>query len=113
MSLAVREPKYRVNAAYRCFGREPFAKDGNGFFGRENARGLSKRALVQLPCSIGVVKPLSLVVVTYDAEQKGPQGGGRHERHRGRARLPPGRLRLLAAAFKACLMGGWPRHRIR
>ena len=69
MSLAIREFKYQVNAAFCHFGREPYTWDGIEFFEWENASGLLKQELVQLPCSIGVAKPLSLVVERYDAER--------------------------------------------
>merc|ERR1712226_1655099 len=41
-SLALREPKYQVTAAYGHFGRTPYTKDGIKFFEWENARDLSK-----------------------------------------------------------------------
>jgi len=41
-SLALREPKYQVTAAYCHFGREPYTKDGIKFFEWENAKDLSK-----------------------------------------------------------------------
>jgi len=43
-SLALREPKYQVTAAYCHFGREPETKDGIKFFEWENAKNLSKYA---------------------------------------------------------------------
>merc|ERR1712084_154303 len=43
-SLALREPKYQVTAAYCHFGREPYTKDGIKFFEWENAKDLSKFA---------------------------------------------------------------------
>jgi len=43
-SLALREPKYHVTAAYCHFGREPYTKDGIKFFEWENAQDLSKFA---------------------------------------------------------------------
>merc|ERR1712196_427079 len=42
VSLALREPKYQVTAAYSHFGREPYTKDGFKFFEWENAKDLSK-----------------------------------------------------------------------
>merc|ERR1719335_586690 len=41
-SLALREPKYQITAAYGHFGREPYTKDGMKFFEWENASDLSK-----------------------------------------------------------------------
>jgi S-adenosylmethionine synthetase len=43
-SLALREPKYQVTAAYGHFGREPFTQDGMKFFEWENPKDLSKFA---------------------------------------------------------------------
>merc|ERR1712226_57429 len=43
-TLALREPKYQVTAAYCHFGREPYTKDGKKFFEWENAKDLSKYA---------------------------------------------------------------------
>merc|ERR1711861_26484 len=42
VSLALREPKYQVTAAYSHFGREPYTQDGKKFFEWENAKDLSK-----------------------------------------------------------------------
>merc|ERR1712144_155559 len=42
LSLALREPKYQVTAAYCHFGREPYTKDGRKYFEWENAKDLSK-----------------------------------------------------------------------
>merc|ERR1712193_17597 len=42
VSLALREPKYQVTAAYSHFGREAYTKDGMKFFEWENAKELSK-----------------------------------------------------------------------
>jgi S-adenosylmethionine synthetase len=42
VSLALREPKYQVTAAYCHFGRAPYTKDGLKFFEWENAKDLSK-----------------------------------------------------------------------
>jgi S-adenosylmethionine synthetase len=42
VSLALREPKYQVTAAYCHFGREPYTKDGIRFFSWESAVDLSK-----------------------------------------------------------------------
>merc|ERR1712017_70745 len=42
VSLALREPKYQVTAAYSHFGRDPYTKDGCKFFEWENAKQLSK-----------------------------------------------------------------------
>merc|ERR1712125_45021 len=42
VSLALREPKYQVTAAYSHFGREAYTKDGMKFFEWENAKDLSK-----------------------------------------------------------------------
>merc|ERR1712187_614260 len=44
LSLALREPKYQVTAAYCHFGRAPYTKDGKKFFEWENAKDLSKYA---------------------------------------------------------------------
>merc|ERR1712060_493117 len=43
-SLALREPKYQVTAAYCHFGREPYTKEGRKYFEWENAKDLSKYA---------------------------------------------------------------------
>merc|ERR1711869_29216 len=42
ISLALREPKYQVTAAYGHFGREAYTKNGIKFFEWENAKDLSK-----------------------------------------------------------------------
>jgi len=42
LSLALREPKYQVTAAYCHFGRDPYTKDGIKFFEWENCKDLSK-----------------------------------------------------------------------
>merc|ERR1719446_1279245 len=42
VSLALREPKYQVTAAYSHFGREPYTEDGKKFFEWENAKDLAK-----------------------------------------------------------------------
>jgi len=42
VSLALREPKYQVTAAYSHFGRDPYTEDGKKFFEWENAKDLSK-----------------------------------------------------------------------
>jgi len=42
VSLALREPKYQVTAAYSHFGRDAYTKDGMKFFEWENAKDLSK-----------------------------------------------------------------------
>merc|ERR1711959_713943 len=42
VSLALREPKYQVAAAYSPFGREPYTKDGMKFFSWEDCVDLSK-----------------------------------------------------------------------
>merc|ERR1712195_288019 len=42
VSLALREPKYQITAAYCHFGRKPYTKDGMKFFEWENAKDLSK-----------------------------------------------------------------------
>jgi len=42
VSLALREPKYQVTAAYSHFGRDPYTKDGMKFFEWENAKDLKK-----------------------------------------------------------------------
>jgi len=44
VSLALREPKYQVTAAYCHFGRAPYTKDGLKFFEWENQKDLSKYA---------------------------------------------------------------------
>merc|ERR1712078_694812 len=41
-SLALREPKYQVTAAYGHFGRAPYTKDGMKYFEWENAKDLSR-----------------------------------------------------------------------
>merc|ERR1712159_597321 len=42
VSLALREPKYQVTAAYSHFGREPYTENGLKFFEWENAKDLAK-----------------------------------------------------------------------
>merc|ERR1712100_417425 len=42
VSLALREPKYQVTAAYCHFGRTPYTKDGVKYFEWENAKDLTK-----------------------------------------------------------------------
>jgi len=42
VSLALREPKYQVTAAYSHFGRDPYTQDGMKFFEWENAKDLKK-----------------------------------------------------------------------
>merc|ERR1711934_369618 len=42
VSLALREPKYQVTAAYSHFGRDPYTQDGKKFFEWENAKDLAK-----------------------------------------------------------------------
>merc|ERR1711904_164895 len=42
VSLALREPKYQVTAAYSHFGRSPYTEGGKKFFEWENAKDLSK-----------------------------------------------------------------------
>merc|ERR1712091_224699 len=42
VSLALREPKYQVTAAYCHFGRQPVTKNGIKFFEWENAKDLAK-----------------------------------------------------------------------
>merc|ERR1712048_593060 len=44
LSLALREPKYQVTAAYCHFGRAPYTKDGIKFFEWENSKDLAKYA---------------------------------------------------------------------
>jgi len=44
VSLALREPKYQVTAAYCHFGRAPYTKDGMKFFEWENSKDMSKYA---------------------------------------------------------------------
>merc|ERR1719504_571604 len=44
LSLALREPKYQVTAAYCHFGRAPYTKDGIKFFEWENHKDLKKFA---------------------------------------------------------------------
>merc|ERR1712028_218762 len=44
ISLALREPKYQVTAAYCHFGRTPYTKDGIKFFEWENTKDMSKYA---------------------------------------------------------------------
>merc|ERR1711907_644286 len=44
VSLALREPKYQVTAAYCHFGRAPYTKDGLKFFEWENHKDLTKYA---------------------------------------------------------------------
>merc|ERR1712224_1159373 len=43
-SLALREPKYKVTAAYCHFGREPYTQNGIKFFEWENPKDLTKYA---------------------------------------------------------------------
>merc|ERR1712010_16542 len=42
VSLALREPKYQVTAAYSHFGRDPYTVEGKKFFEWENAKDLKK-----------------------------------------------------------------------
>merc|ERR1711977_636160 len=42
LSLALREPKYQVSAAYCHFGREPYTKDGIKYFEWESTKDLAK-----------------------------------------------------------------------
>merc|ERR1719213_1511981 len=42
VSLALREPKYQVTAAYSHFGREPYTEAGKKYFEWENAKDLAK-----------------------------------------------------------------------
>merc|ERR1712072_836796 len=42
VSLALREPKYQVTAAYSHFGRAPYTEAGKKYFEWENAKDLSK-----------------------------------------------------------------------
>jgi S-adenosylmethionine synthetase len=42
VSLALREPKYQVTAAYSHFGRDPYTEAGKKFFEWENAKDLAK-----------------------------------------------------------------------
>jgi len=42
VSLALREPKYQVTAAYSHFGRAPYTENGIKFFEWENAKNLDK-----------------------------------------------------------------------
>merc|ERR1712194_346265 len=42
ISLALREPKYQVTAAYCHFGRTPYTKDGIKYFEWENSKDVSK-----------------------------------------------------------------------
>merc|ERR1712118_274364 len=44
VSLALRELKYQVTAAYSHFGRDPYTQDGKKFFECENAKDLKKYA---------------------------------------------------------------------
>jgi len=44
VTLALREPKYQVTAAYCHFGREPYTKDGIKFFEWENSKDFKKYA---------------------------------------------------------------------
>jgi len=44
VSLALREPKYQVTAAYGHFGRKPETKDGMKLFEWENAKDMAKYA---------------------------------------------------------------------
>merc|ERR1712166_60592 len=43
-SLALREPKYKVTAAYCHFGRQPYTENGIKFFEWENVKALEKYA---------------------------------------------------------------------
>merc|ERR1712086_873678 len=47
LSLALREPKYQITAAYCHFGREAFVKDGIKFFEWESQKDLSKYAAME------------------------------------------------------------------
>jgi len=47
LSLALREPKYQITAAYCHFGREAYVKDGIKFFEWENQKDLSKYAAME------------------------------------------------------------------
>jgi len=47
LSLALREPKYQITAAYCHFGRESYVKDGIKFFEWENQKDLSKYAAME------------------------------------------------------------------
>merc|ERR1712227_996742 len=49
ISLALREPKYQVTAAYCHFGRAPYTKDGIKFFEWENAKDMAKYASMDSP----------------------------------------------------------------
>merc|ERR1711982_254224 len=44
VSLALREPKYKVTAAYCHFGRQPYTENGIKYFEWENAKDLKKYA---------------------------------------------------------------------
>merc|ERR1712096_574666 len=55
VSLALREPKYQVTAAYSHFGRSPYTEGGKKFFEWENARDLKKYKSMK---SADVVKAL-------------------------------------------------------
>merc|ERR1711908_237406 len=44
LSLALREPKYQVTAAYCHFGRAPYTKDNIKFFEWENSKDMKKYA---------------------------------------------------------------------
>jgi len=43
-SLALREPKYKVTAAYCHFGRQPYTENGIKFFEWENPKDLTRYA---------------------------------------------------------------------
>merc|ERR1712187_945022 len=51
-SLALREPKYQETAAYCHFGREAYTKGGIKFFEWENAKDLSRYAVMS-PTEVG------------------------------------------------------------
>merc|ERR1711861_64464 len=56
VSLALREPKYNVTAAYCHFGRAPYTKDGVKFFELENAKDLSKYASMKSADVVAALK---------------------------------------------------------
>jgi S-adenosylmethionine synthetase len=56
VSLALREPKYQVTAAYSHFGRKPYTQDGKKFFEWENAKDLSKYKSMKSEAVVSALK---------------------------------------------------------
>merc|ERR1711957_946517 len=57
ISLALREPKYQVTAAYCHFGRTPYTKDGIKFFEWENSKDVSKYGSMDSAQVTAALKP--------------------------------------------------------